>query len=1432
MKYKHVALGFVTSFAALAIGVSIANYSGQIFPQRAEPVIYGLTLDSSNRITASYSSTERSLSTASGNWTVSFDYTNVSPLTGGHCTIENGGQLVNSDHILSIEELTINFSTTGTLRFRTSYDASTWGAYNDAVSGENYTLSSHPYYVEFSALNANVDLYSVSYGYTCAVNEEAGGSTGDTLLGVIDFWNTANVTDTGTVTEINTTYVNNLSYSDLAHTNEIDVASNITSSRSYQNRYGGIGLGSNKNVGSFTLTLLSAYHVDRISVSGLAYDTGTSNLSVTGSSASITTQSFSTKRNGNVNDIDIAQTLEWTFQESQSTLTFACGSGRRLALYRVMLYSQGMAVSAPIDEVGFTATDSNASNYSESSIFDTDNALTVVANFSNGTTTSLTKGSLSNNYSYVIKNSINQVISSSSSFGSAGNYTLIVSYKSYIPVHINLTVSEDAVAISSIEAILVEDQFTTSDTLTLTDNLLVDIFYSDSSSASNLEYADLAAYGLSFSLITPGGVDYNIANVFGTAGNWTLKVYDSTNPSVYCNIAITVVAVNVSGVSIDQGTLSLEVGQNATLVANVTPTDATNKNVNWTSTAPSVASVTNSGLVTALAAGSTTITASTADGGYQASCNVTVTAPAAPSGYSLVTSSDQLSAGDDIIFAYKTSSFTAGPLSSTFLTQLSDATFSSDKNTITDPGSSLIFTLGGTSGAWTFANSSDQTLKSSAAKNVNFTNGTATWTISVDGSGNATVTSTSTSNGSLQYNVPSPRFTTYTSAQGAIQIYKTAEDPIYATSIDVTPSSASIGIGEATNLSVSFTPSNTNQKDITWSSSDSNKASVSTNGFVTGVAVGTATITATVATESGTTTDTCYVTVSEIAATGVSLSNSSISLNVDGTSTLTASVLPANATNKNVTWSSNNTSVATVNSSGLVTAISIGSATIMVTTADGGYTDTCSVTVQAAPAVQKTQMAYDYSDYTNNNQYNLDSTPLSGSPKLLIIPIWFTDSSTYITNDTYKANVLSDIEKVYLGTAAETGWNSVSSFYNTESAGKVNLTGTVTDWYSAGQTTAYYGDAYDGGDRTTSLVTTASSWYFTNNPSDSRSNYDTDNDGYLDGVMLIYGAPDYSAGSSSYDNLWAYCYWLQGSNNISNPVPNVFFWASYDFMYGSNTATSRAGSSYNGGDTSHCSLDAHTFIHEMGHVFGLDDYYDYSGQYQPAGGFSMQDYNVGGHDPYSVMAYGWADPYIPTETCEITIGAFQSTHDVILLTPSWNSYDSPFDEYLLLELYTPTGLNQMDATYQYNGNYPQGPSTTGIRLWHVDARLTRYSGGSYSTSLNANAGASSIYHAMSNTYYKSGDSSTSYISPLGSSYANYNILQLIKNSTTADYTENTDLISGNLFVNNSTFSMAAFNKQFVNSGKLNSNIDLGWTFTVSITGSGASATATISLVKA
>ena len=79
--------------------------------------------------------------------------------------------------------------------------------------------------------------------------------------------------------------------------------------------------------------------------------------------------------------------------------------------------------------------------------------------------------------------------------------------------------------------------------------------------------------------------------------------------------------------------------------------------------------------------------------------------------------------------------------------------------------------------------------------------------------------------------------------------------------------------------------------------------------------------------------------------TGVSVSSSSTTIGIGGTSQLTALVSPANATDQNVSWSSSNSAIVTVNSSGLVTGVALGSATIIVTTDDGGFTDACDIMV-------------------------------------------------------------------------------------------------------------------------------------------------------------------------------------------------------------------------------------------------------------------------------------------------------------------------------------------------------------------------------------------------------------------------------------------------------------------------------------------------------
>ena len=167
------------------------------------------------------------------------------------------------------------------------------------------------------------------------------------------------------------------------------------------------------------------------------------------------------------------------------------------------------------------------------------------------------------------------------------------------------------------------------------------------------------------------------------------------------------------------------------------------------------------------------------------------------------------------------------------------------------------------------------------------------------------------------------------------------------TGVSLNKASTSLAVGGTETLTATITPSNATNKTVSWSSSNTSVATVS-NGTVTGKAAGTVTITAT--TQDGGKTATCTVTVTTVAVTGVSLNKTSTSLTVGGTETLTATITPSNATNKTVSWSSSNASVATV-SNGTVTGKAAGTATITATTQDGNKTATCGVTVTAATQV-------------------------------------------------------------------------------------------------------------------------------------------------------------------------------------------------------------------------------------------------------------------------------------------------------------------------------------------------------------------------------------------------------------------------------------------------------------------------------------------------
>ena len=175
--------------------------------------------------------------------------------------------------------------------------------------------------------------------------------------------------------------------------------------------------------------------------------------------------------------------------------------------------------------------------------------------------------------------------------------------------------------------------------------------------------------------------------------------------------------------------------------------------------------------------------------------------------------------------------------------------------------------------------------------------------------------------------------------------------------ITLNNSTLSLTTGQNFTLQAMLSPSNATNKEVTWESSDAGVAAVSKDGVVTAKKAGKATIVAKAADESGKYAS-CVVTVTEVKkeVTGVMLNKSSLNLGVGGSEVLSATVLPADATNKQVTWLSSTPSIATVSQSGVVTGVKEGTTQISVITADGSKTAICSVIVsgqtQTEPGTQ------------------------------------------------------------------------------------------------------------------------------------------------------------------------------------------------------------------------------------------------------------------------------------------------------------------------------------------------------------------------------------------------------------------------------------------------------------------------------------------------
>jgi uncharacterized protein YjdB len=238
-------------------------------------------------------------------------------------------------------------------------------------------------------------------------------------------------------------------------------------------------------------------------------------------------------------------------------------------------------------------------------------------------------------------------------------------------------------------------------------------------------------------------------------------------------------------------------------------------------------------------------------------------------------------------------------------------------------------------------------------------------------------------------------------------------------------------------LTAAVEPPNAENKTLSWTSATPGVATVSDSGLVTAVAVGATQITA-AAKDGSNKTAVCTVTVTateggggnnqEVQVTSIAISPATGGLAIGGILQLTPTVLPANATNKTVTWSSNTPAVATVSSSGLVTGVTAGTATITATANDGsGASGTCSVTVteSGSPPISITINASATGPFYPGNKIPVSAVIDPIDPENSVYLSW-TSSNTAIATVERTGTLTAVITAESPGTATITAANQNS----------------------------------------------------------------------------------------------------------------------------------------------------------------------------------------------------------------------------------------------------------------------------------------------------------------------------------------------------------------------------------------------------------------------
>ena len=445
-----------------------------------------------------------------------------------------------------------------------------------------------------------------------------------------------------------------------------------------------------------------------------------------------------------------------------------------------------------------------------------------------------------------------------------------------------------------------------------------------------------------------------ITSVSAGSATITVQTTDGSNLSATVSVSVSANAILITSITVVPSSAVLAPGATTQVNSTILPSNATNKTLTWSSSNTGIATVNSSGLVTAVAAGTANIWATSTDGTNRTgTCTITVSVPA--TSVSLNQSTATMHPGNTLTLVA-----TVLPSNATNKT----VTWTSNSTNATVNGSGVITAVALGSAVIT-ARCGSLTATCVVSITVAVSSVSVSPTSISLGSGStrsitATVLPSNASNKAVTWSSANPSIATVSSSGvitgvgsgSTIITVQTVDMARTATvavsvfvgvqSVSLNSTSISLSLGSTFQSIATVLPSNATNKTVSWQSLQTSVATVSNTGLIRAVGNGSTLITAT--TQDGNKLASAVVRISTIAAS-VSLNRTTLTLPRTSTFTLVAVVLPSNATTKTVSWSSNHTNIATVSSAGLVRAVATGTAIITATTTDGGFVASCTITV-------------------------------------------------------------------------------------------------------------------------------------------------------------------------------------------------------------------------------------------------------------------------------------------------------------------------------------------------------------------------------------------------------------------------------------------------------------------------------------------------------